>query len=112
MSVPNTPTAAVYAINPTNVTIRITVPSIAYTRETYYILYNGLERDTDLAHSSTLIGTTDIKTTNSFYSITLTDLEEDTAAMHSVDRSCPVGLEKVRSVDPMRRRKLEGEAMV
>ena len=42
MSVPNSPTAAVTTINPTNATITITVSSIAYTRETYYILYSGV----------------------------------------------------------------------
>ena len=78
MSVPNIPTAVVYYINSTNATIRITVLSIAYTRETYYILYSGQERDTDLAQSDTVSGTADIVATNSTYSITLSDMEEDT----------------------------------
>ena len=84
MSVPNAPMAAVTAINPTNATIMITVPSIAYTNETYHILYTGQERDTDLAQSNTLSGTADINATNSTYSITMTGLEEDTSYNYTV----------------------------
>ena len=91
MSVPNTPTAAVHTINPTNATIRIIVPSITYTRETYYILYNGQERDTDLAQSNTVSGTADITAINSSYSITLSGLEEDTTYNYTVSASNCIG---------------------
>ena len=91
MSVPNIPTAVVYYINSTNSTIRITVPSIAYTRETYYILYSGQERDTDLAQSDTISGTADIVDTNSTYSITLSDMEEDTTYNYTVTASNCIG---------------------
>ena len=84
MSVPNTPMAAVTAINPTNATIMITVPSIAYTNETYHILYTGQERDTDLAQSNTVSGAEIIIETNSIYTITLTGLEEDTTYNYTV----------------------------
>ena len=85
MSVPNTPMAAVTAINPTSTTIMITVPSIAYTNETYHILYTGQERDTDLAQSDTAQSNTeDIIATNSTYTITLTGLEEDTTYNYTV----------------------------
>ena len=91
MSVPNIPIAEVDAISLTNATIRITVPSIAYTRETYYILYSGQERDTDLAQSDTVSGTADIVDTNSTYSITLSDLEEDTTYNYTVTASNCIG---------------------
>ena len=78
MSVPNTPNAAVTAINPTNATIMITVPCIAYSNETYHILYTGQERDTDLAQSNAVSGKEDIIAINSTYTITLSGLEEDT----------------------------------
>ena len=91
MSVPNSPTAAVTTINPTNATIMITVSSIAYTRETYYILYSGQERDTDLAQSDTVGGTADIIATNSTYTITLSDLEEDTTYNYTVTASNCIG---------------------
>ena len=84
MSVPNTPMAAVTAINPTNATIMITVPSIAYTNETYHILYTGQERDTDLEQSNTVSGTEIIIAANSTYTITLTHLEEDTTYNYTV----------------------------
>ena len=91
MSVPNIPTAVLYAITPTNATIRITVPTIAYTRETYYILYTGQERDTDLAQSNTVSGTADITATNSTYFISLSDLEEDTTYNYTVTASNCIG---------------------
>ena len=91
MSVPNTPTATVTAINPTNATIMITVPSIAYTNETYHILYTGQERDTDLAQSNTVSGTEDIIAINSTYTITLSGLEEDTTYNYTVIASNCIG---------------------
>ena len=91
MSVPNIPTAVLYAINPTNATIRITVSTIAYTRETYYILYSGQQRDTDLARSDTVNGTANITATNSTYSISLSDLEEDTTYNYTVTASNCIG---------------------
>ena len=91
MSVPNIPTAAVYYIDSTNATIRITVLSIAYTRETYYILYSGQERDTDPAQSDTVNGTADIVATNSTYFISLSDLEEDTTYNYTVTASNCIG---------------------
>ena len=91
MSAPNIPIAAVTILNPTNITIMITVPSIAYTRETYHILYTGLERDTDLAHSNIIIGTADITATNSTYSNTLSGLEEDTTYNYTVTASNCIG---------------------
>ena len=91
MSVPNTPMAAVTAINPTNATIMITVPSIAYTNETYHILYTGQERDTDLAQSNTISGTEDIIAINSTYTITLSHLEENTTYNYTVIASNCIG---------------------
>ena len=88
MSVPNTPMAAVTAINPTNATIMITVPSIAYT---YHILYTGQERDTDFAQSNTVSGTEDNIAINSTYTITLTGLEEDTTYNYRVIASNCIG---------------------
>ena len=91
MSVPNTPIVAVNAINPTNATIRITVPSIAYTRETYYILYNSQDGNTVYAQSNTVSGTADIIATNSTYFITLSDLEEDTTYNYTLSASNCIG---------------------
>ena len=91
ISVPNVPIAAVIGINPTNATIMITVPSTAYTRETYHILYTGLERDTDLVQSDTVTGTADITATNSIYFIILSDLAEDTTYSYTVTASNCVG---------------------
>ena len=91
MSVPNTPIVAVNAINPTNATIRITVPSIAYTRETYYILYNSQDGNTVYAQSNTVSGTADIIATNSTYFITLSDLEEDTTYNYTLTASNCIG---------------------
>ena len=83
--------AAVTAINPTNATIMITVPSIAYTNETYHILYTGQERDTDLAQSNTVSGTEDIIDINSAYSVILSVLKEDTTYNYTVIASNCIG---------------------
>ena len=83
--------AAVTAINPTNATIMITVPSIAYTNETYHILYTGQERDTDLAQSNTVSGTEDIIDINSTYSVILSVLEEVTTYNYTVIASNCIG---------------------
>ena len=76
----------------------ITVPSIAYTNETYHILYTGQERDTDLAQSNTVSGTEDIVAINSTYTIILSGLEEDTTYNYTVVASNCIGNTKTATM--------------
>ena len=63
-------------VGQTNCTIYFTIPSIAYTPETYHINYIGLELQNTLTTSSSLVGTDNITAVNLMYQIILTGLEE------------------------------------
>ena len=71
-------------ITPTNATITIRVERIAYTTESYFISYSGVERDMEERQSTTVSGTSDISAINSEYNITLTELEENTTYTYMI----------------------------
>ena len=71
-------------VAPTNVTITIRVERIAYTTESYFISYSGVERDMEERQSTTVSGTSDISAINSEYNITLTELEENTTYTYRI----------------------------
>ena len=60
----------------TTVNINFTVSSIAYTKETYHIIYTGLELQNTQSTSDSITGSTDINDRNLQYNIVITGLEE------------------------------------
>ena len=68
----------------TTVNVSFTIPAIAYTPEQYYIQYNGLLLQTNIANSSIIMGENDITATDIMYTITLYGLEEANTYNYSV----------------------------
>ena len=60
----------------TTVNINFTVSSIAYTQETYHIIYTGLELQNTQSTSASIAGSTDINDRDLQYNIVITGLEE------------------------------------
>ena len=74
------PNEAVYVAarpGPTTVNITFTILNIAYTPENYSISYEGLELQTTITDSMTVMSSSNISATNEQYSIMLFGLEED-----------------------------------
>ena len=74
------PNEAVYVSaspGPTTANITFTILNIAYTPENYSISYEGLELQTTITDSMTVMSSSNINATNEQYSIMLSGLEED-----------------------------------
>ena len=71
-------------VTKTNATVTFSVSKILYTPETYFVNFNGVERDTNEKSSKPVIGSANINAVNLTYSITLTDLEENTTYNYTV----------------------------
>jgi hypothetical protein len=77
VSVPYVPEDAnATSIDTTSATISFTVPSIAYTPETYNINYTGLELQSTLRSTSPVMSPNNITAVDEKYQITLSNLEE------------------------------------
>ena len=78
-SVPNEAVDVATSTGPTTAIITFTIPTIAYTPENYSISYEGLELQTTITDSMTVMSSNNISATNEQYSILLSGLEEDNA---------------------------------
>ena len=76
-SLPNEAEYVSASTGPTTANITFTVLNIAYTPENYSISYEGLELQTTITESTTIMSSSNISATNKQYSIMLSGLEED-----------------------------------
>ena len=76
-SLPNEAVYVAASTGPTTANITFTIPTIAYTPENYSISYEGLELQTIITDSMTVMSSSSISVTNEQYSILLSGLEED-----------------------------------
>ena len=76
-SLPNEAVDVATITGPTTAIITFTIPTIAYTPENYSISYEGLELQTKITDSMTVMSSNNISATNEQYSIMLSGLEED-----------------------------------
>lgn len=80
-----------YDSTATSVVIRFTVPVVAYTLESYQIMYKGILLQTQTNYSDQVNGNTDITIRNQNYTIEISGLEEDNSYNFSVISSNCVG---------------------
>ena len=76
-SLPNEAAYVAISTGPSMTNITFTIPTIAYTPENYSISYKGLELQTTITDSVTVMSSSNISATNKQYSIMLSGLEED-----------------------------------
>ena len=76
-SLPNEAAYVAISTGPSMTNITFTIPTIAYTPENYSISYKGLELQTTITDSVTVMSSSNISATNKQYSVMLSGLEED-----------------------------------
>ena len=88
-SLPNEAVYVAASTGPTTANITFTILNIAYTPENYSISYEGLELQTTITDSMTVMSSSNISATNEQYSILLSGLEEDnTYSFNIVSTNC------------------------